>query len=144
MSEIVAAHLLAQVVHSCSLSFSFGENAVVFNAWLMGMSESVFFFHFYRHARQLSAHTRALTHVHAEISRTPLSCGGGEWRWFALAPHAIIHTNMTCIIVCVCVCMYVCFLFVMFLVCLLFLVHLTAVCIFLYCPSMQEAFFVQE
>jgi hypothetical protein len=53
------------------------------------------FVHFYEHARQLSAHTRA----HAEITCTPLSCGGDECDADALS--LLRQSNIqTCMPVC--------------------------------------------
>ncbi len=121
IGEIVAAHALAHVVytrtplrcgvvvvtclHSCmcmhaclSLSFSFGENTVVFMLHYCVWPYLFLFVHFYEHAQQLSTHTRA--HTFRDHSHTLELRWWRVWRWFALAPHTVIHTNMhTCVYV---------------------------------------------
>jgi hypothetical protein len=59
------------------------------------------------------------------------------WRWFALAPHTIIHTNMH---TCACMCVYI----FLFCPCFLFWVWLTAGCLTLCFSSIQVASFVQQ
>ena len=85
-----------------------------------------------RHSREISeivpAHARA--HTHAEITRTPLSCGGDECDADSLLRQSYIQTYVPC----VCVCVYI------FFVCLLFWVYLTAVCLTLCFSSIQGLF----
>ncbi len=63
-------------------------------------------FHFYEHASQLSEHKRAHCGTHAEINRTPLSCGGDECDDDSLSLLRQSYLQR-CILVCVCVCVCV-------------------------------------
>ncbi len=80
------------------------------------------------------AHAR----THAEITRTPLSCGGDKCDADSLS--LLIQSYIqTCILVCVCVCIYVFIFFGVF-----FWWHLTAGCLTLWSSSIQVASFVQQ
>jgi hypothetical protein len=124
-------HMHAHVhVHACALiSFLFFRwKYSRLYASLMCMLVSVFCLSTFMSMHASCQHTRAHacrdhSHTHAEITRTPLSCGGDECDADSLSLLRQSYIQ-TCVHgVCVCVYIYI-YLFVCF-----FLVHMTSVCL---------------
>jgi hypothetical protein len=81
-------------------------------------------------------HTRA--HTCRDHSHTLELRWWRVWRWFALAPQTIIHTNIHTVCMCVCVNLYI------LVACLPFWVNLTTFCLTLCFSSIQWTSFRQK
>ncbi len=131
-------HMHAHVhVHACVfISFLYWrwKHSRIY-ASLMCMTVSVFCLSTFMSMHDSCQHTRA--HTCRDHSHTLERWWWRVWRWVALAPHTILHTNLqTC--VCMCVCIY------MFFVSLLACVYTRAFCLTLFSSSIQGSFVGQQ